>query len=412
MRFLRKIYNYAADGNYVAPGKPWDALPRLVTLSDGQLSAGATPDTPVPAEHENARNKIMSDAHAVQLHAALKQWGVTKINTVGTDTYQSIVGLRITRANVNNESQRQVIAVGKDAAASSKARIARCADGSTCEPTPARLDTIAAFTSPVWGVAGAPGELMLINNTPIFAYSDTSGSTWATGGSYSGPPTLTAVHYSSALGYFLIGNRTCYRSGTLAGLASPSTALLPTPSSNSFAGDQVEFADNGSVVLVAGMTTAGAGSGRVYRSTDGGATWTVCLTFAGGVTDCNVVWSEYYQLFFAWANDGGFGYSSDGSVWGSTRVGLTAANGFLAGRGSLLAVGPALVKPTSYTSVGTQAGIVYSLDQGVTWNYHYFSDGPGSLEVSGLRAINGRVYALGLGSVFRSGLLGAPIAEI
>ncbi|HYQ47145.1 MAG TPA: hypothetical protein VER11_34480 [Polyangiaceae bacterium] len=415
---------WATDPTYPAGALPWSGGLTRINPGSPYLAAGAAPNQQPPAQVENYKLGTIGDSlalHAqVLAHAALTQWANQPIPIVGTDAYESVVGMRIARGfGLTDDTQREVIVVGRDAGASNKARIAHATDGSYIEPSPPRLDSIASFVSPVFSAPGAPGELILFNNNNVLAYSTTSTNTWSASTiTLSGPPKVQAVHYvpvGAAAGYHaVITNSSVFyiRANSIASLlATPTTGTIPTPGGLSFDDDEVEFTDNGSVIMIAGRTNAGSGSCACYRSTNGGATWVLCLASGGSAAHCNVVYSQHHGKFFYWDDGGGLVSSVDGASWTLVRSGLTAANGFLNGRGTLLAVGPALVKPTSYTSAySTFSGIAYSLNEGSSWNYHYFIKG--SLVTSCLRSINGRVYATGLGQLFRSGILGAPGGEI
>jgi hypothetical protein len=314
---------------------------------------------------------------------------------------------------VNVETQRQIFAIGHDAGASNQVRTARCADGSSCEITPALLTTISSFTLPVLGISGAAGEIILTNDGVQFGYSLSSGGTWTTS-ALAGAPTIQGAHYSPGLGYFAAAAGSTYRGSTIANLIANGGVPTNAPAGQGCENGKCEFADNGSTIIMCGTTVA-ALTPFVVRSTNGGASWTLVLTGTVGSDEhWNVCWSDYYQLFFHYTSGGSLASSPDGLTWTNIRTGLTPANGIVLGRNTLLAVGPALVKPTTYTAIGTMSGICYSLDQGVTWRYHYFLEG--AFSTWPIASLNGRVYAIGTDGtdrfVFRSGLLGAALTEI
>lgn len=414
MRYLRKPFDYANAGNYVAPGKPWDGLSRISTPTDNDLSVGATPDVAIAAEKENGRNKIVSDAQYLQAFLALHNWDHVFMPQVGTDAYAAVIGMRRVRAyGTMTEAQRQVVLLGADASDASKLRYCTSNDGNRLQTSPAKF-AASGFASASYAAPGAAGEIMVtgVNNT-LVAYTSNSGSSWLGTTPFSGPPTMCVAHYSEGLGsYFLINNTAsgsgaCGRQTTLAAVvAAPTLSNIPITAAAHIVPTKCEMADNGSIVMLACVDDAGAVA--VYRSTNGGSTWSLSLTGAG--TDCNLVYSDYYGLFFFWDSSGSLRTSSDGAAWTVIRSNLTPANGFLAGRGTLAAVGAALVKSTS---TGSSAGIAFSFDMGSTWFYHYIDGG----DVGGafaLRSINNRLYAIDSAGLrlYRSGQLGAPnVAE-
>ncbi len=344
---------------------------------------------------------------------ALRLWTATTIPQVGTDTYADIIPMRLSRTyGVNADTQRLIFMVGTDSTGSpaNEARIARSADGSAFDPATQRLSTLTTFLSPTAGFPGAAGELMLINGAHQFAYSADSGATWTLSSLVSITDNIGVMHYVSgtgaAAGYYLLtdgATSNFARASSMANLAN--TPTYSTIGSGGFAFNTTQsiVSDGASVLLIACTFSDGC---RVYRSTDGGATWMLAYTTGGTVM--SLVWSDYWKKFFLVDNSAGvLASSSDGASWSLVRSGLTSANGFLVSARALIACGPALALPSA---TGTTGGLVLSLDQGLTWNYHYI--GVSGVYPTVFRATRERIYAANGKTLWRSGLLGSPAAEL
>lgn len=391
----------------------------------GIRGQGVLPESRIAARWENHVLGVHGDwlayQDSLQQHAALQQWSAVAIPVVGTDVYRAVVGMRLQRSygtlNVN-DTQRQVLAIGGDLGTSNRVRVAHTADGSYPESTPPRLDSIPSFTNAQWAIAGAAGEIGLVNDGVQFAWTTDSTQTWNASAGYSGPPVVLALHYDGALGYFAItsGITNCFRGTTFANLsASATTSSIATPGASSFVAGEVELASNGSSLVLAATTAANYSA--LYLSTNGGATWVTALpqgTSNAATRHVNVTWSDYWQRYVCWCDTGEIYTSSTGSTWAQIGSARTPANGFLSGRGTLVSAGTAIVKPTKVSSAyGDLGGVAYSFDLGATWNYHYFAElGNIGATIAGLRGINGRIYATALGKLWRSGVLVAPSVEI
>jgi hypothetical protein len=416
MRFLlQNPAPWATVSTYPAGGFPWSGGPVRINPGSGILAAGVAPADQPAAQVLNYQLGVsgdaLSDQAAIAAHAALQRWTRVTIPQVGSDSYYAVMGLRPRRTyDVNGERQRVPVAFGADTSDANKTRMARTNDGTVMEIVPGKISP--AFTSFTYSAAGAPGEILLGQASPNIQYSTDHGHSWAALALASSGSAALGAHYALGLNRYFAAtvHGDVFTGTTLASIASWPSVALPIPGGGSISGP-VEFADDGGsnvCVVVNGVTIP-----SIYYSGDGGTTWTWVVNLLASTT-ANLTYNKALGLFVGWDDNGHVVTSPNGSTWVLASTGSTPANGFQSGYRTFASAGPAIVKTAlNVITPGEleQWGIAYSFNLGVNWNYWYFAGltVPHTLTIAGF---NNRIYALDGASLYVSGQLGSPAAEL
>jgi hypothetical protein len=414
MRYIRSPYDFATGGNYAAGAFDWSAKPRIVVPSTAVLTAGFTPDTPVPPETLNYLENAKADALALQCHSALQTWRISALMTTAgggnAGSLGSILGMRVGYAGfAAGDTMKRPVQISYHPSTGFTAQSQSC-DGSLWDP---KTDTATSYT-PATSLRACPGalnELFLFGRNTTFLYSVDAGNTWTTRATTG--DTICDMHYMRFGGvdkYFkyTTGGGIWVYSGAMSSAPTASTVPGGTVGSD---GPNGAFADNGAVLVV--CTQQNHTYSIVSRSTDGGATFTNVLTFAG-TNIADLTYNEFWGLFVIMTPDGNVYTSADGAAWVTLVAGSTAALGFSYGPGKLSSAGPAIVKVWSAVLSGSKIleGVAYSFNLGQDWNICPFGAPTSTAQIQSIRGFNNRIYATGLDYVWTSGQLGSPDSEL
>lgn len=398
-KFLTRLIDYAV-GDYVAPGKSWDGAARRYAISDSILRDGASPDTPIPADYENAREAMHYDAHAVQLHEAMHRWGTS---VVGSSTFVpgSFVAPIFYPGTVGPAGARQNgVIVGGRYNASSLIEISP--DGVTFSAqrnTGANYNWQCFATGPTGLIFGD-----LVTSAGAFTYSTNFGQTWATATIGGSTPMFSCLKGAS---YYLAGdhNGKIWHSATVNGSYTSVTVDVVYAYA-------IQIVEGGSNTIALMNIGASSGATRIYHSADGGLTWTHASSFGPGNSgyDASICYSSVWGQFIALTANGEFWASADGATWNKYKtVSQLAGGSFKAGANQIFACGPVIgVLIENAVTNGLYArGLAYTADLGTTWNETYFGQPEDStLTLNCLTAVNNRFYACDKFNVYRSGAIG------
>lgn len=396
MRFLRNPIDYASLGNYVAPGRSWDGFPSRLAVADSIWIAGATPDLPIPADVENAREAILFDAMAVQTHAALTSWS-TFVTASGAVTQQFILPIAhpaMPAAPVGTMQKGLLIA---GAAATTGFTTLTLAPGllGLQQATPAAVgfQCLAVDFSVIFGeITGGGGGGDLI-------YSTNWGGSWTAATSVGNAGTITAVHKAPGGHYLAAYDGNVYRATALSGTWAHTVVHSHDTAIN--------FVDNGStVVMLANFN--GAPEIHAWYSLDDGVTWTSATNFGASTANASITYSKALGLFVVVNGNGELWTSADGISWTKIKTAAGLNPQLPCGPNTLAAIGSAICAVIEFGPLTGNylRGIAYTCDLGASWYFAYFGQTTNSLnKIQMIRTINGRLFAIDQYNVFVSGQL-------
>lgn len=395
-KHIRSPVDYASAGNYFAPGQEWDGQPSRFPITASMLLAGAAPDAPIGADIENAREAILFDAAAVQIHAALQTWRLTSPPVSGTlGNTQLIFG------PVPGLQQKIAFVLEVNDSSADNTFVARSNDGSIWKP---KGGASPAFTNFTACAPGPAGTILIIQLSPAVQWSTDYGTTWTENSV--GFTNSLAVHYGLNR-FWLCQHGEVIVATSAAGLISGTHATMPVPGGGSFTGSP-EFADDkiGTICLISNATGGSAPTyPSVYTSTDLGTTWTKTLDLTGSLHG-NLHYDSVRGLFVTWDDTGSVSTSADGLTWvrGTATTGSASA-GMVTGAHTFAIVGAAIAKLWLVNTGSDFAqGVAYSFDLGASWYIYIF--GSDTVQLTQLRAGNNRLHALDPFRIWQS----APIA--
>lgn len=398
MQLLRTPGDYASAGVYVAPTKVWDGQPRLVYPTPSQIINGATPDTALPAELENGRNKILFDAQCVQIHDAMKFTRTDLV--VGTSTMTRLSAIQQT-GGVGAPSLRQKSILVSGASSGGAMQDSLLNDGTVGPAAFSSLAGAAAKSAPACDSNGLIFFGLVGGTTSIITSSDggVTPTTQAVAGLIGGAYWVGATGSRYIL--FERGTQKIFSATSIAGAWTTVVTTFDTV---------VDMATDGAGTWVMFGQAVG-GVTQTMRSTDDGATWGSLAGMIYSATGVSGTWSDEWQAFIAIDGNGKLWASPTGVTWTLQKT-MFALNGLIFGQNALASCGCAIAcivnRPAN--SLGKNPrGIAFTLDHGATWNESYIGDATtANRSFSNILAANGRFYAIDGGSLYQSGVLAAP----
>lgn len=443
---------WASDENYQAGANAWNGNPTKVVPTEGELAQGVTPGVQTDSRFINWGLNVATSHAGVIAHSLMRTWQPYLIKADGTDvdTY-TIGGYQDSNAVVNSVTHLVVpfrVSIGGTVQLSkpillairnlttTEASILMSSDGSHWTEA---IGSLAANAD----VAGTHTFDILADDfndrDNVFLVSTHDRSFYRWPGALAGAPSEIALLAPAGHGFSCVG---CDNVGTLLlGVSQTgsttdrifrstdggaSFGLATTPAGwntiviHAFCATNPTQADltAGDVVLA-----TGAKDGEILRSTDQGITWTAVtlpteLASRGSWEAYQLAWSPVYQLFMCVNQDFDCAVSEDGLNW-TVRPGSggLAFNPALSDRGRLLsAVGPAFVLGANV--IGGEGynrhGVFYSFDAGFTWNFVDFgaSEADNVQQVMSVCEWGGALAVSAPGKVWTSSSFWIPPADL
>lgn len=405
MKYLVPGVSWATDATFPAGSDPWSGGPTKIQPSLALQAGGVAPNAQVPAQEVNWLLNNRQDAVTVQAHAAMRLWR-SALHLQAGSTSQAVVLVRDNNASFNHsplDRQRFPFVYGSNPSDSNKLTQSISADGFAWQSTGRVTGTgfAAGLVNP-WFFAepGAPG-VILASAGSIDVVSTDRGTTWATNAVFVSTQTI-GMHWAPAgagLYVFVDWFGGVQVSTTLASATHRAIPILDTIANGNYA----DIADDGGSKIVFVSRVAGDTFFSVFTSTDGGGSFAKTLALAG--TTANICYSPYHKAFVILDNVGDM-WVGDGTSWAVTGPGIIPVS---SGVGTvfhrLAATGAAI----AYLANGTWGvAVAYTFDLGATWNVWNIS----STTPAGIRAANGRFYVLSGDTLWQSGQLTSPDADL